>query len=65
MNNLSNKVAYITGGSKGIGYGIAKVLVEFGNAGCHYQSSFIISKRGGGLYQQRSFKDIGLAIGSR
>ena len=30
MNNLSNKVAYITGGSKGIGYGIAKVLVDMG-----------------------------------
>src|SRR6187455_727809 len=30
MNNLENKVAYITGGSKGIGYGIAKTLVENG-----------------------------------
>ena len=30
MNNLNNKVAYITGGSKGIGFGIAKVLVEHG-----------------------------------
>ena len=30
MNNLSNKVAYITGGSKGIGYGIAKVLLDHG-----------------------------------
>ena len=30
MNNLSNKVAYITGGSKGIGYGIAKILLEKG-----------------------------------
>ena len=30
INNLSNKVAYITGGSKGIGYGIAKVLLEKG-----------------------------------
>jgi 3-oxoacyl-[acyl-carrier protein] reductase len=28
MNNLKDKVAYITGGSKGIGYGIAKILVE-------------------------------------
>jgi NAD(P)-dependent dehydrogenase (short-subunit alcohol dehydrogenase family) len=26
MNNLTNKVAYITGGSRGIGYGIAKTL---------------------------------------
>lgn len=29
-NNLSNKVAYITGGSKGIGYGIAKTLLDNG-----------------------------------
>ncbi|MEO8822932.1 MAG: SDR family oxidoreductase [Ginsengibacter sp.] len=30
MNNLSNKVAYITGGSKGIGYGVAKALIDLG-----------------------------------
>src|SRR4030095_4195393 len=30
MNNLQNKVAYITGGSKGIGYGIAKMLLDNG-----------------------------------
>jgi hypothetical protein len=30
MNNLTNKVAYITGGSKGIGYGIAKTLLNHG-----------------------------------
>jgi 3-oxoacyl-[acyl-carrier protein] reductase len=30
MNNLENKVAYITGGSKGIGYGIAKTLLQKG-----------------------------------
>lgn len=30
MNDLKNKVAYITGGSKGIGYGIAKILLEAG-----------------------------------
>jgi len=30
MSNLTNKVAYITGGSKGIGFGIAKVLLENG-----------------------------------
>ena len=30
MNQLDNKVAYITGGSKGIGYGIAKTLLENG-----------------------------------
>ncbi len=29
-NNLQNKVAYITGGSKGIGYGIAKALLQNG-----------------------------------
>ena len=30
MSQLENKVAYITGGSKGIGYGIAKTLLENG-----------------------------------
>jgi NADP-dependent 3-hydroxy acid dehydrogenase YdfG len=30
MNSLNNKVAYITGGSKGIGYGIAKALLDNG-----------------------------------
>ena len=30
MNKLENKVAYITGGTKGIGYGIAQKLLEQG-----------------------------------
>ncbi len=30
MDNLKDKVAYITGGSKGIGFGIAKTLLENG-----------------------------------
>ena len=30
MNDLTNKVAYVTGGSRGIGYGIAKTLLDAG-----------------------------------
>jgi len=30
MSNLKDKVAYITGGSKGIGFGIAKILLDHG-----------------------------------
>lgn len=30
MNDLTNKVAYITGGSKGIGYGVAQALLQKG-----------------------------------
>ena len=30
METLKNKVVYITGGTKGIGYGVAKVLLEAG-----------------------------------
>lgn len=30
MNNLTNKVAYITGGSKGIGLGVAETLLQAG-----------------------------------
>lgn len=30
MSSLENKVAYITGGSKGIGYGIAKAMLDLG-----------------------------------
>ena len=30
QNNINNKVAYITGGSKGIGFAVAKTLLDNG-----------------------------------
>ena len=30
MKSLQNKVAYITGGTKGIGYGVARSLIDAG-----------------------------------
>jgi len=30
MQDLNNKVAYVTGGTKGIGFGIAKALIDAG-----------------------------------
>ena len=35
MDKLEGKVAYITGGSKGIGLGVAQSLLESRNEGCH------------------------------
>ena len=37
MGSLKNKIILITGGSKGIGYGVAEALLKEGCKGCHYQ----------------------------
>jgi NADP-dependent 3-hydroxy acid dehydrogenase YdfG len=45
MDTLNNKVAYITGASKGIGYGIAKVLLDNGMRVAITSRSLSASKR--------------------
>lgn len=48
-NDLVNKVAYITGGSKGIGYGIAKILLDAGMKVAISSRSMKAAKQAAGL----------------
>lgn len=55
-NDLNNKVVYITGGSKGIGFGIAKTLLESGMRVAISSRSLEAAKAAAGLLSSDSTK---------
>ncbi len=56
MNNQNNKVAYITGGSKGIGYGIAKMLLNNGMKVAITSRSLSAAEQAAGLLSEDASK---------
>lgn len=56
MNNQNNKVAYITGGSKGIGYGIAKMLLNNGMRVAITSRSLSAAEQAAGLLSEDASK---------
>lgn len=56
MNNQNNKVAYITGGSKGIGYGIAKILLNNGMRVAITSRSLSAAEQAAGLLSEDASK---------
>src|SRR5580765_8495909 len=60
MNNLKDKVAYITGGSKGIGYGIAKTLLDNGMRVAITSRSMSAAKQAAGLLSADASKILAL-----
>ncbi len=59
-NNLKNKVAYITGGSKGIGFGIAKILLDQGMRVAITSRSLSAAKEAAALLSHDSAKVLAL-----
>ncbi|MES2881492.1 MAG: SDR family oxidoreductase [Bacteroidota bacterium] len=59
-NNLKNKVAYITGGSKGIGFGIAKILLDNGMRVAITSRSLSAAKEAAALLSNDSAKVLAL-----
>lgn len=64
MNDLANKVAYITGGSKGIGYGIAKALLGLGMRVAVTSRSADAAKKAAESLNKDSSKVLGIASNS-
>lgn len=64
MNDLTNKVAYITGGSKGIGFGIAQTLIRLGMRVAITSRQADAAKRVAALLSADSSKALGLASDS-
>ena len=60
MNALKDKVAYITGGSKGIGYGIAKTLLDNGMKVAITSRSMSAAKQAAGLLSSDPSKILAL-----
>lgn len=60
MSNLINKAAYITGGSKGIGFGIAKTLLEKGMRIALTSRTLAASKQAGELLSKDPSKVLAL-----
>ncbi len=61
-NTLKDKVAYITGGSKGIGYGIAKTLLDNGMRVAITSRNLSAAKQAAESLTRRCFQDIGFGI---
>lgn len=64
MNDLTDKVAYITGGSKGIGYGIAKKLLELNMRVAITSRSADAAKKAAASLSRDSSKVLGLQSNS-
>ena len=60
MSNLKDKVAYITGGSKGIGYGIAKTLLDNGMKVAITSRTISAAKQAAGLLSKDPLKVLAL-----
>ena len=60
MSNLEDKVAYITGGSKGIGYGIAKTLLDNGMKVAITSRTISAAKQAAGLLSKDPLKVLAL-----
>ena len=60
MSNLKDKVAYITGGSKGIGYGIAQTLLDNGMKVAITSRTMYAAKQAAGLLSKDPLKVLAL-----
>jgi len=61
MNDITNKVAYITGGSKGIGFGIAKILLNNGMRVAISSRSLEVAKKAAAVLSDDPTKILAIA----